>query len=266
MEWIIPSDPVTCCSGGLWDNPGTMGKPLGKFRSWLLMLLTDIGRGMYLVMHSSLALLGLAVAALVLALWLQPLWLQSLEKQGLQWLREHQLLVWWLPENTAERARAIDLSELPPSQAAVADWLARKYRVAPEPVGALVAEASDLSASTRLPVNLILAVMAIESNFHPYVQSQAGAQGLMQVMGGIHARRFEAYGGGDAAFDPIVNLRVGAELLAEMIRHKDGSVEDGLRYYLGGDAVTDDGGYVAKVLAEKERLDRVAAGAKVPLQ
>ena len=35
---------------------------------------------------------------------------------------------------------------------------------------------------------------------------------------------------------------------------------------LGGDAVTDDGGYVAKVLAERARLDQVAAGAKVPVQ
>jgi hypothetical protein len=43
-------------------------------------------------------------------------------------------------------------------------------------------------------------------------------------------------------------------------------LEDGLRFYLGGDAVTEDGGYVAKVQAEQARLDQVAAGVSVPIQ
>jgi soluble lytic murein transglycosylase-like protein len=177
------------------------------------------------------------------------------------------LLVSWLPENVAERANAIEPSSLPPAQAAVAEWLASKYRVAPEPLAALVAEAHDLAPKVKLPAHLILAVMAIESSFHPYIQSHAGAQGLMQVMGSIHARRFEAHGGRDSAFDPLVNLRVGAEVLADAVRAK-GSMEAGLRFYLGGDAVADgaDGGYVAKVLAERARLDQVAAGVKVPVQ
>jgi hypothetical protein len=53
---------------------------------------------------------------------------------------------------------------------------------------------------------------------------------------------------------------VGADVLADAIRLRGGSLEDGLRFYLGGDAVTEDGGYVAKVLAERARLDQVAAG------
>lgn len=90
----------------------------------------------------------------------------------------------------------------------------------------------------------------------------------MQVMGAIHARRYDRYGGSEAAFNPLVNLRVGAEVLADAIRLKDGSLEAGLRFYLGGDAVTEvgDGGYVAKVLAERVRLDQVAAGVNLPVQ
>ena len=229
-------------------------------------LLSDIGRGLFLVTHSSLAMLGFAAAALVLALWWQPGWLHATEHAVFQWLRERNVLLSWLPENTADRATAIELSSLPPQQAAVAQWLALKYRVAPEPVAALVAEAYAVSPKVKLPAHLILAVMAIESSFHPYVQSHAGAQGLMQVMGGIHAKRYEDYGGSDAAFNPLVNLRVGAEVLADAIKLKGGSVEAGLRFYLGGDAVADDGGYVAKVLAERARLDQVVAGVKVPVQ
>jgi soluble lytic murein transglycosylase-like protein len=244
---------------------------MGENSTWrrhLSVLLSDIGRGLFLVTHSSLAMLGLAAAALVLALWWQPAWLHATEHAVFKWLRERNVLVSWLPENTADRAPAIELSSLPPAQAAVAQWLAIKYRVAPEPVAALVAEAHAVSPKVKLPANLILAVMAIESSFHPYVQSHAGAQGLMQVMGSIHARRYDSYGGSEAAFNPLVNLRVGAEVLADAIRLKGGSVEAGLRFYLGGDAVTDDGdgGYVGKVLAERARLDQVAAGVKVPVQ
>ncbi len=244
---------------------------MGENSTWrrhLSVLLSDIGRGLFLVTHSSLAMLGLAAAALVLALWWQPAWLHATEHAVFKWLRERNVLVSWLPENTADRAPAIELSSLPPAQAAVAQWLAIKYRVAPEPVAALVAEAHAVSPKVKLPANMILAVMAIESSFHPYVQSHAGAQGLMQVMGGIHARRYDSYGGSEAAFNPLVNLRVGAEVLADAIRLKGGSVEAGLRFYLGGDAVTDDGdgGYVGKVLAERARLDQVAAGVKVPVQ
>jgi soluble lytic murein transglycosylase-like protein len=143
--------------------------------------------------------------------------------------------------------------------------LATKYRVAPEPIAALVAEAYELSDTTKLKPHLILAVMAIESSFHPYVQSQAGAQGLMQVMTEIHAQKYEKYGGKLAAFDPLTNMRVGTRVLQEYIKLK-GGVEEGLLFYLGGDMVQSDTGYVAKVLAEQAKLDQVAAGQKVSTQ
>jgi hypothetical protein len=42
--------------------------------------------------------------------------------------------------------------------------------------------------------------------------------------------------------------------------------EDGLLFYLGGDTLQSDTGYVAKVLAEQARLDQVAEGQKVSTQ
>ena len=164
-----------------------MAKPC-TWCSNLRTVLGDIAQGLFLVTHSGLAMVGLAVAAFVLALWLRPDWLQASEERLFTWLRERQVLVSWLPENAAERATALNVRDLPSSQAAVATWLARKYKVAPEPVAALVLEAHVLSKKYKLAPNLILAVMAIESSFHPYVQSQAGAQGLMQVMTEIHAQ------------------------------------------------------------------------------
>jgi hypothetical protein len=55
-------------------------------------------------------------------------------------------------------------------------------------------------------------------------------------------------------------------VLADAVKLKGGSVDDGLKFYLGGDAVFEDGGYVAKVRAEQARLDQVAAGVNVSIQ
>jgi hypothetical protein len=141
----------------------------------------------------------------------------------------------------------------------VAYWLSRKYRVAPEPVGALVAEAYEIGARTKLDPTLILAIMAIESGFNPFAQSAVGAQGLMQVMTGIHSDKYESFGGKLAAFDPVTNLRVGVKVLQECIA-RAGSLEGGLKFYVGAANLEDDGGYAGKVLAEHQRLLQVAGG------
>jgi hypothetical protein len=55
----------------------------------------------------------------------------------------------------------------------------------------------------------------------------------------------------------VTNLRVGVKVLQECIA-RAGSLEGGLRYYVGAANLPDDGGYAAKVLAEHFRLRQVA--------
>lgn len=148
------------------------------------------------------------------------------------------------------------------SQADQALWLGAKYRVAPEALEILLFEADRLSKSYRLSPNLLIAVMAIESNFHPFIESEAGAQGLMQVMPRIHAKRYDKLGG--KSIDPIVNLRVGAEILRDCVKLKGGSEAEGLRFYFGGGASSD--AYIDKVTDEQNRLSQVAAGLRVPIK
>jgi hypothetical protein len=62
-----------------------------------------------------------------------------------------------------------------------------------------------------------------------------------------------------AAFDPVTNLRVGVQVLKECIA-RAGSLEAGLKYYVGAANLPDDGGYVVKVLAEQSNIRRVADG------
>ena len=145
----------------------------------------------------------------------------------------------------------------------MAFWLSKKYRVAPEPLSALVAEAYDIGSRAKIDPTLILAIMAVESSFNPFAQSAVGAQGLMQVMTRVHTDKYQNFGGHFAAFDPVSNLRVGVKVLQECIA-RAGSLEGGLRYYVGAANLADDGGYAAKVMAEHFRLRQVAGGRAMP--
>lgn len=231
----------------------------------------DIGQGLFEIGHNGMALLGFA-AAIVLAVALaRPDLRHQVEERTLAWLQdrfEARLLAEDPLADLAEpdavaRATATDLSELSEPQAAVTTWIARRYRVAPEPVGRLVKEAWALGERTQLDPTLILAIVAAESSFNPFAQSPVGAQGLMQVMTRVHNDKFEPFGGTLAAFDPVTNLRVGVKVLQESIR-RGGSLEGGLKHYVGAANLPTDQGYGARVLSEREHLRRVAAGRTVP--
>jgi Transglycosylase SLT domain len=214
--------------------------------------------------HNSLAVLGMALALAIGAMVAKPDWRVSAEQHLLGWLLERQSDESALTTDpvAVERATAAHPNELPKNQANVALWLSRKYRVAPEPLSALVAEAFAVGQRVRLEPTLILAVMAIESRFNPFAQSSVGAQGLMQVMTRVHTDKYSGFGGAFAAFDPLTNLRVGVQVLQDCVK-RTGSVEAGLACYVGN--VSNDGAdYVAKVLTEHQRLQHVAQGVRVP--
>lgn len=244
-----------------------VGRPVAVF-------LKDAGQGLLEVCHNSLALVGLAVVALSLFFIGRADLRSTLEIQAFDWLQTRHIarldaddspegLARALAErNAVARATAVDPGGLDREQAAVASWLSRRYRVAPEPLSRLVQEAWAVGQRAKLEPTLILAVMAIESRFNPFAQSPVGAQGLMQVMTDIHDDKYVAFGGNHAAFDPVTNLRVGVQILKDCIA-RAGSLEGGLRHYVGAANLQHDGGYAGKVLAEQAHLRMVAAGRHV---
>lgn len=238
----------------------------GKFVSGLRTFVTDVTNGFLEITHNSFALIGLAVAFVAITLTARPDLRQAGEEQLMNWLQERQVAAIGMPvePDASERATAGNPKDLPKEQAAVAFWLSKKYKVAPEPLSVLVAEAYDIGTRTKLDPTLILAIMAIESNFNPFAQSAVGAQGLMQVMTRVHTEKYQNFGGHFAAFDPVSNLRVGVKVLQECIA-RAGSIEGGLRYYVGAANLPDDGGYTAKVMAEHSRLRQVANGRSAPV-
>ncbi|MBL8380442.1 MAG: transglycosylase SLT domain-containing protein [Burkholderiales bacterium] len=142
----------------------------------------------------------------------------------------------------------------------VADYLARKYRVALDSTRSIVASAYVSARDLGVDPALVLAVMGIESRMNPLAASPMGAVGLMQIIPRFHADKLEDVGGMAAALDPAANIRVGTMILKDYLQ-RFGGVEAGLKAYSG--ATGDDFGYAAKVLAERDRIKAVANGNKV---
>lgn len=227
---------------------------------------SDVADGFFEITHNGFALLGVVMVIAAIALFARPDLRQTGEDQLMSWLESRKPTTAPAPVATAdleptaiERTTAASPRDLPKQQAAVAYWLSKKYRVAAEPLSVLVSEAYEIGKRTKLDPTLILAIMGVESSFNPFAQSNVGAQGLMQVMTRVHEDKYQSAGGTLTAFDPVTNMRVGVKVLQECIA-RAGSIERGLRYYVGAANMEDDGGYAAKVMAEHERLRQVAGG------
>lgn len=242
----------------------TAKRQLGHARDSAANVANDIAQGLFEITHNGFALLGLGLVFAIITVTARPDLRQAGEAQLITWLQERQeIAIGYTEPDAIDRATAAEPKDLPKQQAALAFWLARKYGVAPEPLSVLVAEAFEIGAKAKLDPTLILAIMAIESGFNPFAQSPVGAQGLMQVMTKVHSDKYENFGGKLAAFDPVTNLRVGVKVLQECIT-RAGSVEGGLKFYVGAGNMENDGGYASKVMAEHARLLAVVGGKQMP--
>jgi hypothetical protein len=133
----------------------------------------------------------------------------------------------------------------------LAKYIAKTYRISFERTQHYVNFAYQVAREKGMDPVLLLSVMA-------------GAQGLMQVLTRVHVEKFAPFGGPVAAFEPLPNIHVGARILREYIA-RDGSVEQGLKAYVGAALMSQDSGYGSKVLFERERLQAVAAGRPLPV-
>lgn len=145
-------------------------------------------------------------------------------------------------------------------QRAVAEFIARRYRVSERAVAGFVATAYRAGEQHEVDPLLILAVMAVESRYNPVAKSVVGAKGLMQVMAKWHPEKLDDHGGEDALLEPEVNILVGTQILREYLR-RFGEVERALQMYVGAfDEPT--ARYTNKVLAEKARLEAIRKKAR----
>jgi soluble lytic murein transglycosylase-like protein len=193
-------------------------------------------------LKSLLALVGIAALALFLVLPLEaPAPVQAMPAEAAQSAGESPVPV------------AVVETPLEREQRVVAEYIAKRYRIADDAAGHFVAVAYRAADLHRLDALLILAVMAIESRYNPVAESVVGAKGLMQVIAKYHPEKLSDHGGEQALLQPEINILVGAQILREYYR-RFGDVETALQQYNG--ALDDPNSqYAAKVLAEKARLE-----------
>jgi len=162
----------------------------------------------------------------------------------------------------AEPIQPVADAPLEREQQAVAEYIAKRYRVADDAIAGFVAMAYRAGEEYRVDPLLILAVMAIESRYNPVAESVMGAKGLMQVIPKYHQEKLFEHGGDQALLEPEVNIQVGAQILREYLR-RFGDTETALQMYAGAlDEPTSQ--YATKVFAEKARLDALRAKARKP--
>ena len=229
-------------------------------------------RGLLTTMQHTLTVFGLSAVAVLALLYTNP----DAAKKVSQLLHPEaaapapvvaaapaQPAVQAVAVNHVEEVKDAKLLGTTKQQQNVTSWLAKRYRVAGDAANMLVSTAYMTAHEIKLDPLLILAVMAIESGLNPFAESPMGAKGLMQVMAKVHHDKFEEVGGAEAALNPVANIRVGAQILKDYVK-RTGSVEGGLKTYVGAADFESDSGYGAKVLAEYNRLKQVARGKKVP--
>jgi soluble lytic murein transglycosylase-like protein len=143
--------------------------------------------------------------------------------------------------------------ELRPEIDALATLVAKRYRISSAATRGMVAAAYREAQRAGLDPLLVVAVIAVESRFNPIAESDAGAQGLMQVIPEYHKDHIAAAGVA-SVLDPHENIRLGTRILKEYIR-RGGTVVAGLQSYNGA-ADDASNAYAGRVLAERQRLQR----------
>lgn len=147
-------------------------------------------------------------------------------------------------------------------QRVLAEFIARRFRVARDAVGGVVAAAFRAGGEHRVDPLLVLAVVAVESRFNPVAESGLGARGLMQVLPKYHQDKLAEYGGDAALLDPLLNIEIGTRILREYLR-RAGDLESGLQMY-GGAADEPSAQYAGRVLSERARFDQLLARLRRP--
>ena len=90
-----------------------------------------------------------------------------------------------------------------------------------------------LCADYVIPVELVLAVIEVESNYKADAVSPVGAKGLMQIIPEYHEERMMKLNCTDL-FDPYQNVTVGMDFLSELIEKYDGNLHKALTAYNHG--------------------------------
>jgi soluble lytic murein transglycosylase-like protein len=127
---------------------------------------------------------------------------------------------------------------------AAADFLRTQHSGLSDTEIPIVAEVIVREATRlELDLDLVLALIFVESAGYTFAVSPVGARGLMQIMpptGEELARRMgRNWPGPDALFDPVLNVELGMAYLRQLLDRYDGNLERALTAYNAGPGFVD---------------------------
>ena len=129
----------------------------------------------------------------------------------------------------AELTRRHDLE-----QTALANVLVQKYPTVSKNAFKKILEwADEASSIEKVPKTMILAIIAAESGFNPFLKSTGNAEGLMQVIPSWHKEKMQSIGGVENIVDPRSNILKGTQVYKEYLVQAGNSASRALQLYLG---------------------------------
>lgn len=117
----------------------------------------------------------------------------------------------------------------------------------------IVRAAREASVATQMPTTLLLAVMAVESEFNPAARNKNDL-GLMQVNLDYHPKEVGKLKSPSELHKIDINVTIGARILRHYVDEEAGKVYPALRRYNGLGKTND---YPERVLKTKDRFDRL---------
>lgn len=111
-------------------------------------------------------------------------------------------------------------------------YLLKNYDLTESEARILVRSADINARKYKIDLELLLAIIFVESTYKPRAESVVGAIGLMQVVPKWHLDKISKYGDPDVLYDIRANIAIGTEILMEYV-YKEGNLRAALHRYNG---------------------------------
>lgn len=116
---------------------------------------------------------------------------------------------------------------------ALTNYIHHHFKISASKASVIVEEAFHNGLKQGVQPELILAIIAVESEFKERAVSKAGAHGLMQVLPSAHPKKIKSIGGRKGLYDLRKNISVGSKILAQYKDLSKGNIRRTLLRYNG---------------------------------
>lgn len=130
------------------------------------------------------------------------------------------------PQETPSNERSFKVKSL-------SSFIQHRFKISETKASLIVEEAFRNGMKKNLQPELILAIIAVESNFKEKAVSPVGARGLMQVLASAHPKKIKSIGGTKGLYDPKKNISIGSNILAQYKDLSKGNIRRTLLRYNG---------------------------------